>query len=256
MAAVDKVEADFEERVAQTQVWFSEAWDELRAAQGELDERKREPILKQADIEKAQEVAKALATTLRGKEEEIGKIVAQQTQELEQKHKDALNALALDHAGKVKELELEREELNKKVSELTEERDTANRTLADVQVAIPDKAKLLSETNDSISDLKLKLDGLVGKLSEAGAHEETLNKALEDEKRLRSDDATTHKDYVKSVNLWISRLIDVAGRLTAQLAVMGLPSVMYSHEPNVSPNGRLTLFFEHVLDTLEQLRSN
>ena len=58
MAAVDKAEADFEERIAQTQVCFGEARDELRAAQGELDERKRELILKQADIEKAQEVAK------------------------------------------------------------------------------------------------------------------------------------------------------------------------------------------------------
>lgn len=58
MAAVDKAGADFEERVAQTQVWFGEAWDELRATQGELDECKRELILKQADIEKAQEVAK------------------------------------------------------------------------------------------------------------------------------------------------------------------------------------------------------
>ena len=58
MAAVDKAEVDFEERVTETQVWFSEARDELRAAQGELEEHKWELILKQADIEKAQEVAK------------------------------------------------------------------------------------------------------------------------------------------------------------------------------------------------------
>ena len=45
-AAVDKAEADFEERVAQTQVWFGEAREELQTAQGELDERKRELILK------------------------------------------------------------------------------------------------------------------------------------------------------------------------------------------------------------------
>nr|XP_020200922.1 uncharacterized protein LOC109786771 [Aegilops tauschii subsp. strangulata] len=160
MAAAVKAEADFEERVAQTHVWFGEARDELRAAQGELDERKRELILKQADIEKAEEAEKdratkdeaaglqqqallnsqeedlvackqALATTLRGKDEEVEKLVAQQTHELDQKHKDTLSALALDHAGEVKKLELEREELEKKVLELTEERDTANRTLAD-----------------------------------------------------------------------------------------------------------------------------
>ena len=35
-----------------------------------------------------------------------------------------------------------------------------------------------------------------------------------------------------------------------------MPGVRYSQEPNVSPNARLTLFFERVLDALEQLRSN
>ena len=96
---------------------------------------------------------------------------------------------------------MERDGLKKVVSELTEERDTANRASADAQAAVSEKAKLLSEASDSINDLKLKLEGLEGELSEAGAHEETLNKALEDEKRLRSDDAAAHKDYVKSVNL-------------------------------------------------------
>nr|XP_040245391.1 tropomyosin-2-like [Aegilops tauschii subsp. strangulata] len=259
MAAVDKAEVDFEECVAQMQVWFGEAREELRTAQGELEERKRELILKQADIEKTQEAAKeqaakdeaarlqqqalldteeedliaheqALAATLRGNDEEIGKIV--------------------------EKLELEREELKKKILELTEERDTANRTLVDSQVAISDKAKLLSDANDSINDLKLKLDGLEGTLSEVRAREETLNKALETKKQLQSDDAAAHKDYVGSVNLWISRLIDVAEKLTAQLAVMDMREAMYSQEANVSPNARLTLFFERVLDALEQLCSN
>nr|XP_040256440.1 uncharacterized protein LOC109744165 [Aegilops tauschii subsp. strangulata] len=243
MAVVEKAEADFEESVAQTQVWFGEARDELRAAQGELEEHERKLIRKQADIEKAREVTKdlsakdeatrqqqkalldsqeedlaaceqALAATLRGKDEDIEKIVAQRTQELEQTHKDALNALALDHAGKVKELELERDGMKKEVLELTEERDTTNRALAYAQAAVSDKAKLLSEANNSINDLKLKLDGLEGKRSEARAREETLNKALEDEKQLRSNDAAAQEDYVKSVNLWISRLVDVAERLT------------------------------------------
>nr|XP_040243972.1 leucine zipper putative tumor suppressor 2-like [Aegilops tauschii subsp. strangulata] len=178
MAAVDKAESDFQERVAQTQVWFGEAREELRTAQGELDERKRELILKQA-----------LAATLRGKDEEIGKIIAHRTQELEQKHKDALDALARDQASKVEKLELEREGLKKEVSELTEERGTPNYTLADLQVAISDNTKLLSEANGSIDDLKLKLDTLEGTLSEVMAREETLNKALEDERQLRKDDA-------------------------------------------------------------------
>ena len=156
----------------------------------------------------------------------------------------------------MKELELEREELKKVVSELTKERDTANRSLADAQATVSDKAKLLSEANDSINDLKLKLDGLEGKLSEARAREETLNKALEDERQLKKDDAAAHKDYVDSVNLWTGRLIDVAERLTTQLAVMGMPNFRYSQEANISPNARLTLFFEGVLEALEQLHSS
>nr|XP_020156260.1 uncharacterized protein LOC109741581 [Aegilops tauschii subsp. strangulata] len=142
MAVADKAEADLEERVAQTQAWFREAREELKASQDELAERKRELILKQADVEKAQEVAKeqeedlaireeALTATLRGKDEEIGQIVVQRTQELEQRQKEELDAQAIVHAGKVKELELEWEELKKRVLALTEERDTANRTLAD-----------------------------------------------------------------------------------------------------------------------------
>ena len=101
----------------------------------------------------------------------------------------------------MEKLELERDGLNKVVLELTEERDTANRALADAQAVVSDKAKLLSEANESINDLKLKADGLEGKLSEAVAREETLNKALEEEKRLRRDGAAEYEEYAKGVNL-------------------------------------------------------
>nr|XP_020159461.1 paramyosin-like [Aegilops tauschii subsp. strangulata] len=285
MVAVDKAEPDFQERIAQTQVWFGEARQELRVAQDQLDERKREHLLKQADIERAQEAAKeqaakdeanrrqqqalldtqeeelvareqALAATLHGKDEEIEKLVAQRTQELERKHKDALDALALDQAGMVEKLELEREELEKEISKLTEDMDTANRTLVDLQVAVSDKTKLLSEASDSIDDLKLKLDTLEGTLSEVRAREETLNKAPEGERLLRQDAAAAHKDYVDSINLWTGRLIDVAERLTIQLALMDMPNFRYSQEANISPSDSLTLFFECVLDAPEQLRSS
>ena len=61
---------------------------------------------------------------------------------------------------------------------------------------------------------------------------------------------------MKGENLWISRLADVAGRITTKLAAMGMPNVRYAPEPNVSPNAKLTLFFEGVLGALEQFRSN
>ncbi len=96
--------------------------------------------MKLADIEKAQETAAGFATaaeaartqhqdalnsqeedltareeklaaTLRGKDAEVEKLVLQRTSELEQRHKEALNAQAQGHAGKVDELEAERDGL-------------------------------------------------------------------------------------------------------------------------------------------------
>ena len=40
------------------------------------------------------------------------------------------------------------------------------------------------------------------------------------------------------------------------LATMGMPNVRYAPEPNVSPNAKMTLFFEGVLGAMEHSRSN
>ena len=58
MATVDKAEADLEGRVPKTQAWFRQAHEELKAAQGQLTDRELELLLKEADIEKAQEEAR------------------------------------------------------------------------------------------------------------------------------------------------------------------------------------------------------
>ena len=112
------------------------------------------------------------------------------------------------------------------------------------------KAGLLSTANESIKDVKLKLEGLEGMLSEAKAREETLAKDLEAEKQLRKNEAANHKDFVEGEKRWISHLEDVAGRITAKLAAMGMPNVRYTPERNVSPNAKLTLFFEGVFGAL------
>ena len=62
MAAVDKAEADLEGRIAETQAWFRQAYEELKTAQDLLAERKLELVMKQADIEKAQEAARQQAS--------------------------------------------------------------------------------------------------------------------------------------------------------------------------------------------------
>ena len=93
-------------------------------------------------------------------------------------------------------------------------------------------------------------------LSEAKAREETLAKDLEAEKLQRRNEAASHKDFVEGENRWISRLEDVAGRITTQLATMGMPNVRYALDRSTTSNARLTLFFEGVLGALEQLHSD
>nr|XP_020157212.1 tropomyosin-like [Aegilops tauschii subsp. strangulata] len=155
----------------------------------------------------------ALAAKLRGKDEEVEKLVAQQTQELEQEHKKTLDALVLDHVGKLKEaingaeaaeaaknelagkvekLEVDLEKHSKEVSTLKSDRDKTAYTLAELQVTISDKTKQLSAANDSIADLKLKLTTLEESLEGSRAREKTLAKDLQDEKKLLESAAATY----------------------------------------------------------------
>ena len=77
---------------------------------------------------------------------------------------------------------------------LSKEKNTLNGALVEAQGAVLGKAEQLFKANDSIKDLKLKLEGLEGTLSEVRAREQTLTKALEDERQLRRNDAANHED--------------------------------------------------------------
>nr|XP_040251993.1 uncharacterized protein LOC120969009 [Aegilops tauschii subsp. strangulata] len=171
MAVVDKAEADLEERVAEVQAWFRQAHKDLKAAQDVLAERKLELVMKQADIEKAEELAKQQAAQAEpARHQQQAALNSQEEDlELEQKHEEALNAQTQVHTGKVKELEVERDKLKRQALELIGERDAANGTLADAQAAVLSKAGLVSTANESIKDLKLKLESLEGMLSKAKA---------------------------------------------------------------------------------------
>ena len=155
---MDQAEVDFKARVAETQTWFHQTREEQRAFQEELAKRNVELTMKMADIEKAQEKAAnlaaaaeavrnqhqaaldsqeedltvreaKLAAALRGKDEELKALVARRTRELEQRHKEALDAQALAHAGKVRELEVGRDELKEQALKLSNEKSTLNSAL-------------------------------------------------------------------------------------------------------------------------------
>ena len=50
---------------------------------------------------------------------------------MEQRHREALNAQTQVHAGKVKELEAERDELKEQAVKLSQEKDTLNSALTE-----------------------------------------------------------------------------------------------------------------------------
>src|SRR3989337_3430407 len=124
-----------------------------------------------------------------------------------------------------------------------------------MQVAMSDKANRLSSAEYAIADLRLKLDTLEKTLEDNRARERALIKDLQNEKSLLKSATAAQADYEKGVTIWPERLIDIAERLTAQLASMGLPSFKYSSEDRASPSARLTMFFESTLDALQLLQS-
>ena len=109
---------------------------------------------------------------IRGKDEEVDKLVLQQTQELERRHQEALNAKDRVYAGRVKELE-------ERALKLSTQKDSLNGAMTAAQGTVVSKVGELSEANNSIRDLKLKLGDLEKMLSEAKAREGILTKELE-----------------------------------------------------------------------------
>nr|XP_020173518.1 uncharacterized protein LOC109759093 [Aegilops tauschii subsp. strangulata] len=189
IAVVDKAEADLEKRVAEAQAWFRQAHKDLKAAQDVLAKRNLELVMKQADIKRAQELTKQQAAQAEAARHHQQAALNSQEEDLaacEEKLAATLHG---------KDEEVERDELKRQALELTGERNAANGALADAQVAVLSKAGLVSTANESIKDLKLKLEGLEETLSEAKAREGTLAKDPEAEKELRKNKAANHKDF-------------------------------------------------------------
>ena len=153
-------------------------------------------------------------------------------------------------------MEVAQDELKDQALKLSNEKSTLNSALVEAQGAVISRAGELSEAQNSVGDLKLKLEDLEKMLSESRAREETLTRSLEEEKQLRANEAASHQDYVAGENRWISHLEEVAGRVTSQLATMGMPNVRYAPERSGTTNAKLTLFFEGVFRALEQFHSN
>ena len=116
----------------------------------------------------------------------------EQTQELERKHKEAIEAQAAEHASKINEavdaaetaeatkIELEGEvhalkanitANGREILALKEDAEKATHTSAELQTAVSAKSQELTKANDTIEDHKMKLIALEKSLDEARKRE-------------------------------------------------------------------------------------
>lgn len=129
---IEKAEQEFLQLVDEAQVWYAEKVQDIKVRQIQLAADREAFILEkaEADIAQAEAAEKAAATnreliqrkvsldsheddlvvreenlaaTLHAKDEEIQALLTKRTEEFEQKHREALQSQATEHAGKLKE---------------------------------------------------------------------------------------------------------------------------------------------------------
>ena len=136
-----------------------------------LDAREQEISLREQNLE----------ATLRAKDDNVETLVRQCTKELEDKHGAALDALAADSAAQLKMLtddlaagSTAKTDLDQQVAKLTEDlawsakevkvpKEEAQKVeilLADVQSQLSSKTQSLDTANDTITDMKARIDTL------------------------------------------------------------------------------------------------
>jgi DNA repair exonuclease SbcCD ATPase subunit len=282
-ALVARAEADIQKHVEELQGFHRQALHSLATERAQLAEERKAFLLMKAEIEEQQqEVAQklsaqegqlaqrkvdldgheedltgreaALAETLRQKDEEVSRLVAERTQGQEQKHKEEVEALGRDYVGKLKQatdaaaaaetarkeleakvtkLEADLEANGKELSTLKSEKEKVLHDLSEMQVTIAERGKQLSAANDSIEA-----------------------KELQDEKNLLQSAVAAQNTFRDNVMLWTQSLVDTAANIDKELTKMGVRDFGYSTDENMQPSTKLSLFFGGVVEALKQLQDN
>nr|XP_020166580.1 uncharacterized protein LOC109731614 [Aegilops tauschii subsp. strangulata] len=227
-----------------------------------LDAREQEISLREENLE----------ATLHAKDQSFGTLVQQRTKELKDEHGAALDTLSTDHAGQLKKIvddldaassakaKLKRQvaKLNEdlamsamEVEKLKEEAWKAELHLADVQSHLSSKTQSLEAANNNISDMTASIGSLEQTAESLESRQQLLSKVLENAKRLRQYAEDRLKNRVDMINLWIKSLVDVAERLGAQDAVMGMDGLVYSASEQEVPSVMLGIFFNELIENLK-----
>ena len=248
--------------------------EKLSAQEGQLTQRKVDLDSHEEDLA-AREAA--LVATLHRKDEEVSKLVAERTQEQEQKHKEEAEALvknfsdnlkqatdaaaAAETARKELEIKVARLEANleangKELSALKLDREKALYSLSEMQVTIAEKGKQLSAANDSIKDLTLKLTTLTETLEGARKRELALEKEIQDERALLQSTATAQNTFRSNVTLWTEALVNTAADIDKELTKMGVEDFGFPTDEKLQPSAKLSLFFKGIVAALKKLQDN
>lgn len=123
---------------------------------------------------------------------------------------------------------------NREIMALKEEAQKAKTFLEEVQSQLSSKSQDLDTANGAISDMKARLGSLEREIESAGARDKLLMSDLNTARTLQKDAEYRLANQVEQRDLWIKSLVDIAERLTAQIAYMSMKSWAFSvgkHEP-------------------------
>jgi hypothetical protein len=155
---------------------------------------------------------------------------------------------------KAAKLEADLKVNGERLSTLESERAKVTHTLAEMQVTISKKTELLAAANNSIEDLTLKLNTLTGTLKGAKKREKALAKELQKEKNLLQSAVATQNKFRDNVKIFMGRLADATANIDKELTTLGLQDFGYPTDENMQTSAKLALFFDGVMEALQQLQ--
>jgi hypothetical protein len=138
----------------------------------------------------------------------------------------------------------------KEAAALKEEAQKAEILMKEVQLQLPSKGQAFDTANDTITGMKARLGTLERMIESAVVHEKQLIRDLENTRVLQKDAEDKLANQVQQRDLWIKSLVDIAERLTAQIAMMGMESIAVSVDMHEVPSVKLALFFDGLIEGL------
>ena len=140
---------------------------------------------------------------------------------------------------------------DKEVAALKDSAQKATAELTDLRASLRSKDGEIKTLADAKTDLQGKLAGLESTLEAANIKTRLLSIDLEETKRSQKAAEQNMAQLEKSIADWTAKLVGIAERLSAQLAVMDVGTWSFNMDSNQAVSTTLSLFFEGLLAALD-----